>query len=76
MDNRKKAIDNIGRKADKIKMLFNSKAGEEVLKILEEECEPAKLHVPQDSHSTAYNCGKRDVVVYIKQMMRFQNENS
>jgi len=60
----------IQRKADKVKQLFNSALGEEVLDILLEECDSDQIHVPNDPYTTAYNCGKRDVVVYIKQLMR------
>lgn len=64
----------LAKKALKFKQVFNSDEGQEVLEMLEEEFNPDVLF-DDNPHRTAYNTGRRDVVVYIQQLLRFENEN-
>lgn len=56
-------------KAQRFYQVFNTPNGQEVLKLLEDEFEPVNLF-DDNPHRTSYNTGRRDVVQYIKQMMR------
>lgn len=56
-------------KADKFNQLFSTPNGREVLAALEAEFEPVNLF-DDNPHRTSYNAGRRDVIQYIKQMMR------
>ena len=60
----------LARKIDLFKIVFNSEDGKKVLGALENEFDRDNLLVPGDPHSTHYNLGRRDVVVYIRQMLK------
>lgn len=62
----------LAKKAGYFYRVFSSPDGEKVLEFLEEQFDSNDIHVPGDSHSTEYNLGRRDVVVYIKQMKRYK----
>tara|TARA_Y100000034_G_scaffold123003_1_gene169208 strand:- start:14967 stop:15194 length:228 start_codon:yes stop_codon:yes gene_type:complete len=62
----------VARKADMFKRFFNSADGEEILQALEEEFNHDQIVVPQDPHMTHYKLGQRDVVVYIRQLLRYE----
>ena len=51
-----------------VKRVLNTADGEEFLAILDEQFNKTNLHTPGDPYTTAYNCGARDVVIYLKQM--------
>ena len=61
----------LGKKAGNFHKLFTSPVGVEVLEALEEEFNPDVLLGKTDAE-TNYNCGKRDVVIYIRQMIRYK----
>ena len=65
------AIEALGKKAGNFHKLFTSPVGVKVLKALEEEFNPDVLMNP-DPHMTSYNVGRRDVIVYIRQMIRYK----
>lgn len=50
--------------------MFSTPEGKEVLKHLEQEFD-ADILFERDPNVTAYNLGRRDVVVYIRQMLRY-----
>ena len=53
---------------------FNTPAGKKVLRAMEEEFDGVEIR--QDSpHDTYYRLGQRDVVVYIKQMLKHARKN-
>lgn len=68
-------ITEVRRKADLFKQLFSSEVGKSVLEVLTKEFHPDALFVPTDPQTTAYNLGRRDVIIYINQMLRYGNEN-
>lgn len=51
--------------------LFTTHDGEQVLKDLEDEFDSDDLKGATNA-DTNYNVGRRDVIVYIRQMMRFE----
>lgn len=67
------AVEALGTKAKNFHALFTSPIGVKVLEALEEEFNPDILLGSSDA-ITSYNVGRRDVVIYIRQMMRY-NEN-
>lgn len=60
----------LARKIDIFKMVFNTDDGKKVLAALENEFDRDNLLAPGDPYSTHYNLGRRDVVVYIRQMLK------
>lgn len=71
---REAAVEALGKKARDFHQLFTSPVGVKVLEALEEEFNPDKLLGETDA-KTNYNVGGRDVVIYIRQMIRY-NENA
>ena len=67
------AIEALGKKSRDFHTLFTSPVGVKVLEALEEEFNPDKL-IGETDAKTNYNVGARDVVIYIRQMIRY-NEN-
>jgi hypothetical protein len=59
-------------KAAKFHRLFTSHEGEQVLKELEDEFDADDLF-NENPYKTHYNIGRRDVIVYIRQMMRYED---
>ena len=68
------AIEALGQKAGDFHKLFTSPVGVKVLESLEEEFNPDVL-IGETNAKTNYNVGARDVVIYIRQMIRY-NENA
>jgi hypothetical protein len=62
-------------KASLFKEVFSTVSGIKVLKLLEEECNADELRSP-DPHNTYFNLGRRDAVVYIKQMINYSERNN
>lgn len=65
------AIEALGKKAGDFHKLFTSPIGVKVLESLEEEFNPDKL-IGKDDAETNYKVGARDVVIYIRQMIRYK----
>ena len=63
-------LDNVRKKSGDFHKLFTSPIGEKVLKYLEDEFDNEKLFVAGVPDETGYNLGGRDVIVYIRQMIR------
>jgi len=68
---KKAALETLGLKAGDFHKLFTSPVGVKVLKALEQEFNPDVLIGPSNAE-TNYNIGKRDVVIYIRQMIRYK----
>jgi len=65
------AIEALGKKAGDFHKLFTSPVGVKVLQALEEEFNPDVL-IGETDAETNYKVGGRDVVIYIRQMMRYK----
>lgn len=65
------ALEAVGKKAARFHKLFTSPAGKLVLKDLEDEFNPDVL-LGKDDAETNYNVGKRDVYIYITQLIRYK----
>ena len=65
------AIESLEKKAKDFYQIFTSPRGVKVLEALEEEFNPDKLLGKTDAE-TNYKVGGRDVVIYIRQMIRFK----
>lgn len=65
------ALEALGRKAGDFHTLFTSPVGVKVLEALEEEFNPDSLIGVSDA-DTNYKVGRRDVVIYIRQMIRYK----
>lgn len=61
-------------KADRFAAVFGSPEGQRVLKELEQEFDGDELRGVAP-HDTYFKIGQRDVVVYIKQMIRYSERN-
>ncbi len=65
------AVKAIRSKAKKYGKVFTSLIGKQVLEDLEREFNPDIL-LGKDDAETNYNVGRRDVIIYIQQMIRFK----
>ncbi len=65
------AMENLEKKAGDFHQLFTSPVGVKVLEALEEEFNPDKL-IGSNNAETNYNVGARDVIIYIRQMIRLK----
>jgi len=61
-------------KSARINMFMNSELGQEVIKALEDEFYHGALF-EDDPYKTAYNLGRRDVVVYLKELQNWRTKN-
>lgn len=68
---REQAIKAIRDKAMLVKKIFGTSDGEKLMEILEKEFNSDNLLAVGDPHVTHYNLGRRDVVMYLKQLQRF-----
>lgn len=68
---KKAAYEALNKKATDFHILFTSPVGVKVLESLEEEFNPDVL-VGKSDAETNYNVGKRDVIIYIRQMIRYK----
>jgi hypothetical protein len=64
------ALDNVKRKSKNFHILFTSPVGAKVLEYLEDEFDQEEIFQAGVPDGTAYNLGRRDVIVYIRQMIR------
>ena len=69
--NKQLKLENLRKKARRFTKLFTSPTGKLVLKDLEDEFNPDVLLSVQDSE-TFYNVGRRDVIIYIQQLIRYE----
>jgi hypothetical protein len=68
----RQALDNLVKKSSYFYHVFTSPDGKKVLEALESEFNSDSIFVPMDPHATAYNLGKRDVIIYINQLIRMK----
>jgi len=68
-----KIREEVDRKARAVADLFETEQGAKVLKILESELDSDSIFSPC-ANTTNYNLGKRDAVVYIKQLIKHANK--
>jgi len=61
----------LARKSALIGHFMESEAGQELIRVLEEEFYDGEL-VGKDPHQTYYNLGRRDVVSYLKQLAKWR----
>lgn len=65
-----RAHENIRKKSREFHTLFTSPVGVKVLKYLEDEFDSLEIFQAGVPDGTAYNLGRRDVIEYIRQMIR------
>lgn len=63
----------LNEKSAKVKLLFDCSLGEDVVKILDEELNPSHV-VGKTVEETYFNLGKRDALIYIKELLKFNGE--
>jgi len=61
----------LAKKSARINMFMNSELGKEIIDALEQEFYHGALF-DEDPCKTAYNLGRRDVVVYLKELQRWR----
>jgi len=66
---KEKILERLRAKSKNFNSVFSSPQGEQVLVALEEEFNHDNI-MAEDPYKTAYRLGQRDVVVYIRQLMR------
>jgi len=64
----------LAKKSARVAAFMNSELGKEVIDALEQEFYHGDLF-NTDPYQTAYNLGRRDVVVYLKQLQTWRNED-
>ncbi len=62
------------KKSAQVQMFMNSELGSEIIQALEEEFYHGELF-NADPYKTAYNLGRRDVVVFFKQLKTWRNND-
>jgi len=71
-EKRRLALDAVHLKAGDFHKLFTSPVGKKVLQYLEDEFDDDEIFRAGVPDGTAYNLGRRDVIVYIRQMIRLK----
>lgn len=69
-----KTIEELKTEATQIKNLFQSPDGQAAFKVLEAEFSDRTSHVPGDPYTSAFNEGKRSVILFIKDLMETNYE--
>jgi len=69
---KQEAVDKVVHKSGFFYRIFTSPDGKKVLEWLEEEFDMDEIFTAGEPDTTVYNLGKRDVVVYIRQMIRLK----
>lgn len=69
---KQQAVDNVVNKSGYFYRIFTSPDGKKVLEWLEEEFDSDEIFAAGEPDTTSYNLGKRDVIVYIRQMIRLK----
>lgn len=72
MSNKEEIKKILAQKAMIVRSALGTADGQKLLEILENEFDKEKIHVPNDPYSTAHNLGGRDVIIYLKQLMRLE----
>jgi len=72
LSKQQQAVDNVVHKSGFFYRIFTSPDGKKVLEWLEEEFDKDEIFAAGEPDTTSYNLGKRDVVVYIRQMIRLK----
>ncbi len=62
-------------KSGALNELLNNPVGKKLIKALEDEFYHGELF-NADPYTTAYNCGRRDVVVYFKQLQNYYEKEN
>lgn len=73
--NLEKVYEHIRKKAKVFYSVFKSSQGQEILKALEDEFDHSDIK-SSDPHETYYRLGQRDVVVYIRQLLKHMEKNN
>ena len=71
-EKRQLAIDEVVKKSGYFYRIFTSPDGKKVLEALEDEFDKDEIFQAGEPDTTTYNLGSRDVVVYIRQMIRLK----
>lgn len=66
------AIDKVVHKSGFFYRIFTSPDGKKVLEWLEDEFDRDEIFKAGEPDTTTYNLGRRDVIVYIRQMIRLK----
>ncbi len=66
------AIEQVVHKSGFFYRIFTSPDGKKVLEWLEDEFDKDEIFKAGEPDTTVYNLGKRDVIVYIRQMIRLK----
>lgn len=69
---KQQAVDQVVNKSGYFYRIFTSPDGKKVLQWLEEEFDSDEIFKAGEPDTTSYNLGKRDVIVYIRQMIRLK----
>ncbi len=69
---KQQAVDKVVHKSGYFYRIFTSPDGKKVLEALEEEFDMDEIFTAGEPDTTSYNLGKRDVIVYIRQMIRLK----
>ncbi len=69
---KQKAVDKVVHKSGFFFRIFTSPDGKKVLEWLEEEFDSDEIFKAGEPDTTSYNLGKRDVIIYIRQMIRLK----
>jgi hypothetical protein len=68
-----KALERLAKKAVLVRSVLSSDAGKEMMVLLEEAFYHGGL-MAETPEKTAYNLGRRDVVMYLRQLRDFKNK--
>ncbi len=63
----------LAHKSELVHAFMNSEAGKALMEVLEDEFFNGDLFNP-DPNTTAYNLGRRDVVMYLQQLKRLRDD--
>jgi len=74
MKNSDEKFEKLRKKSQHFVTVFNTPDGKQVLEALEAEFDGTDI-MAETSEKTAYNLGRRDVVVYIRQMLDYAKRN-
>ncbi len=74
MNTIEKVKERLVKKSARVAAFMNSELGKEVIDALEQEFYHGELF-DNDPHRTSYNLGRRDVVVYLKQLQTWRKPN-
>lgn len=70
-DTLEKLRSKLAHKSEMVNAFMSSEAGKAIIELLEDEFYDGEL-MDVDPYKTAYNLGRRDVVLYLKQLKRLK----